>query len=56
MYCPKCNKTIKKEKLEALRKELMERYHRDQLERGLCPVCNTELLDLDKIRREKNAR
>ncbi|MCU0861921.1 MAG: hypothetical protein MUE65_06360 [Methanomassiliicoccales archaeon] len=56
MYCPKCDRTIKKERLEALRKELAERYQRDQLEKGRCPVCSTPLLDLEEVRRKKDAR
>jgi len=55
MYCAKCDKSIKKEKLESIRKELMERYRRDPLGEGLCPVCGTPLVDVEKARRKKDA-
>ncbi|MDD1746172.1 MAG: hypothetical protein LUQ16_00240 [Methanomassiliicoccales archaeon] len=56
MYCAKCDKSIKKEKLESIRKELVDRYHRDPLGEGLCPVCGTPLVDVEEARRKKDAR
>jgi uncharacterized protein with PIN domain len=55
MFCAKCNRTIKKERLESIRKELQERYAEDSLEKGRCPVCGTALLDMDEVRRKKDA-
>jgi len=56
MYCAKCRKSIKKERLEQINRELKERYGKDSLERGLCPVCGMPLLDPEKkARREKDA-
>jgi ssDNA-binding Zn-finger/Zn-ribbon topoisomerase 1 len=51
MYCPKCDRTIKKERLAQINQELKERYKKDSLERGLCPVCGTDLIDLEKVRK-----
>ena len=56
MYCPKCCKTIKKEREEAIRKELMEKYGRDPLGKGICPVCGTALVDVEEERRKRDAR
>jgi len=50
MYCPKCKKSLKKERLENLEKELKERFDNDSLERGLCPVCGTPLIDISQER------
>lgn len=46
MYCPKCERTIKKERLEELERELRERFGNQSLSRGLCPVCGTALIKL----------
>lgn len=46
MYCPKCEKRVKKERLEELEKELKERFDDNSLGRGLCPVCGTTLIHL----------
>ena len=48
MYCPKCNKTIKDERLEEVNKQLVEQFNRDSLSKGKCPVCGTGLLKSDK--------
>jgi hypothetical protein len=48
MYCPKCEKTIRKERLEELERELRERFANQSLSRGLCPVCGTRLIELPK--------
>jgi ssDNA-binding Zn-finger/Zn-ribbon topoisomerase 1 len=48
MYCPKCNKTIKDERLEEVNKLLVEQFNKDSLSRGKCPVCGTRLLKSDK--------
>ncbi len=56
MYCPKCRKTIKKERAEAIRRELIDKYHQDPLGKGICPVCATSLVDVEEARRKKDAR
>ena len=48
MYCPKCNKTIKDERLEEVNKQLVEQFNKDSLSKGKCPVCGTRLLKSDK--------
>ena len=47
MYCPRCEKTIKKERMEEINKNLKNRFDKDSLEHGSCPVCGTQLLDLN---------
>jgi ssDNA-binding Zn-finger/Zn-ribbon topoisomerase 1 len=51
MYCPKCDKTIEKERLEEVNRQLKGRFKNDSLEKGKCPVCSTELIDLDNARK-----
>ncbi len=46
MYCPKCKKTIEKERVEEIDKKLRERFRIDSLSRGICPVCGCQLIDL----------
>jgi len=48
MYCPKCERTIKKERLEEIDRNLRERFNLDSLSRGICPVCGCQLIDLSK--------
>jgi ssDNA-binding Zn-finger/Zn-ribbon topoisomerase 1 len=48
MYCPKCNKTIKDERLEEVNKQLVDQFNKDSLSKGMCPVCGTRLLKTDK--------
>ncbi|MGD0057534.1 MAG: hypothetical protein ABSB83_06760 [Methanomassiliicoccales archaeon] len=55
MYCPKCEKTIKKERLEEIRKELKNRFDSNSLERGICPVCGTQLIEMSKKRGSRSA-
>ncbi len=48
-YCPKCDRTISKERLEAVDEELRTKFDKG-LTNGLrCPVCETEFIDLDKV-------
>jgi hypothetical protein len=51
MYCARCDKTIKRERLEEISKELKERFKVDSLDQCACPVCGTPLIDLSKTRR-----
>ncbi|QLH74490.1 MAG: hypothetical protein HPY73_02830 [Methanomassiliicoccales archaeon] len=44
MYCPKCGKTIPDERLEEINRTLVERFNKDSLSKGLCPVCGTKLI------------
>jgi ssDNA-binding Zn-finger/Zn-ribbon topoisomerase 1 len=55
MYCPKCDKTIKRERIAEVNITLKERFKSDNLERGLCPVCGTRLFDLSKKEGKKDA-
>ncbi len=50
MYCPRCERTISKERIEAINAELKRRFDKDSLEHGNCPVCGTPLIDLSKRR------
>jgi ssDNA-binding Zn-finger/Zn-ribbon topoisomerase 1 len=52
MYCPRCDKTIKKERLAQANRELKERFGSSALDKGLCPVCGCRLLDRDATRRK----
>jgi len=52
MYCPRCDRTIKKERLEAINHELKKKFKVDSLERGTCPVCGSPLVDLAGTKRE----
>jgi uncharacterized protein with PIN domain len=51
MYCPKCEKTIRKERLVEVNRQLKGRFKSDSLDKGRCPVCETELIDLEKVRK-----
>ncbi|MGE4275263.1 MAG: hypothetical protein AB7E27_04260 [Candidatus Methanomethylophilaceae archaeon] len=44
MYCPRCERHIPPEKLEEKKEILQREFGKDDLERGLCPVCGTELV------------
>jgi len=55
MYCPKCEKTIKKERLEEISEELRSRFDLNSLDRGVCPVCGMPLIDMSKKREGRSA-
>jgi len=55
MYCPKCEKTVKKERLEDVKKELKKRFDSNSLQRNICPVCGTQLVELSKKREGRSA-
>ncbi|UCE45301.1 MAG: hypothetical protein JSU93_08050 [Methanobacteriota archaeon] len=46
-YCPKCDRTVPKERLEQIDAELRARFNKECLSSLKCPVCETEFLDLD---------
>jgi hypothetical protein len=47
-YCPKCDRTIPKERVEKADRELREKFGITKLSSLRCPVCDTEYLDLDR--------
>jgi len=49
VYCARCDKSIPKDDLEKLSKELIEKFGNKSLLMGKCPVCGTTLIDMDKI-------
>lgn len=52
MYCPKCEKHIDDSRIAEVKKELRERFKNDRLERGLCPVCGTRLIEVRRGKHE----
>lgn len=48
-YCPKCDRTIPKGRVEQADMELKSKYGIDKLSSLRCPVCDTEYIDLDKV-------
>jgi hypothetical protein len=55
MYCPKCEKTIKRERLEEISKELKSRFESTSLDEGICPVCGTSLIGVSKRQEGRSA-
>ncbi|UCE80330.1 MAG: hypothetical protein JSV94_03945 [Methanobacteriota archaeon] len=49
-YCPKCDRTVPKERLEEIDVELRSRFDRGCLHSLKCPVCEMEFIDLEQIR------
>ncbi len=50
-YCPKCDRTISKERLVQTDRELRSKFGIDKLSSLRCPVCGTEYMDLDKVKK-----
>jgi len=48
-YCPKCDRSVPKERLAQVDAELRERFGRSCMQSMRCPVCETEYIDLDKV-------
>jgi hypothetical protein len=48
MYCPRCDRTLPKDRLERANEALKSQFNKSSLEHGNCPVCDTPLIDLDK--------
>lgn len=55
-YCPKCDRTISKERLEQTDRELQAKFGVSKLSERRCPVCDCEYIDLDKVRRGGETR
>lgn len=50
-YCPKCDRTIPKKRIEEADRELRSRFGVSKLSSLRCPVCDTEYIDLAKVRK-----
>jgi len=50
-YCPKCDRTISKERVEKVDRELKARFGVAKLAELRCPVCDTEYIDLERVRK-----
>jgi len=48
-YCPKCDRTISRERLEQIDADLVERFGKSCLSTMRCPVCDTDFIDLDQV-------
>jgi len=48
-YCPRCDRTIPKERVERADRELREMYGLSKLSELKCPVCDCEYIDLDRV-------
>lgn len=48
-YCPKCDKTVSRERLEQVEADLVEKFGKSCLSTMRCPVCDTEFVDLDRV-------
>lgn len=53
-YCPKCDRTLPKERVGSVDRELRERFGVDHLSSLRCPVCGTDYIDLDKVKKGGN--
>ena len=49
-YCPKCDRTIPKEKIEERDLELKRKFGVSQLSNLRCPVCDSDFIDLEKCK------
>lgn len=50
-YCPKCDRTISKARVESVDRELREKFGVDRLSSLRCPVCGTDYIDLDRVKK-----
>ena len=48
-YCPKCDRTVSRERLEEIEADLVEKYGRSCLATMRCPVCDTDFIDLGSV-------
>ncbi|MDH3365624.1 MAG: cytochrome c-type biogenesis protein CcmH [Thermoplasmata archaeon] len=51
-YCPKCDRTIPKERLESIDEELRVKFDMELAGSMRCPVCETEFIDLEHVHPE----
>ena len=49
-YCPKCDRTLPKDRVQKVDRELRSRYGIDRVSSLHCPVCDTEYIDLDRVK------
>lgn len=49
-YCPRCDRTISKDRVEEADRELRARFGVAKLSDLRCPVCDMEYIDLDKVK------
>lgn len=49
-YCPRCDRTIQKERLAEIDSELRLKFGNESLSRLTCPVCGAGLIDLDNVK------
>jgi hypothetical protein len=48
-YCPKCDRTVSRERLEQIDADLVERFGKSCLSTMKCPVCDTDFIDLGSV-------
>ncbi len=48
-YCPKCDRTVSRERLEEIEADLVGRFGRSCLATMRCPVCDTDFIDLGSV-------
>ncbi len=48
-YCPKCDRTISRERLLGICTELESKFGKSPATTFCCPVCDTEFIDLDRV-------
>lgn len=48
-YCPRCDRTLPKDRVEKADRELRERFGVGKLGELRCPVCDSEYIDLDRV-------
>ncbi len=49
-YCPKCDRTVSRERLEQIEADLVGRFGKSCLTTMRCPVCDTDFIDLGDVR------
>jgi hypothetical protein len=48
-YCPKCDRTVSRERLEQIEADMVERFGKSCLATMKCPVCDTDFIDLGDV-------
>lgn len=49
VYCPKCDRSIPKGEVEEKSLMLIKKFGIRSLEEGKCPVCGTDMIDMDDV-------